>query len=169
MSDYHLENIVQPLLTWYKKNARILPWRENTEPYRIWISEIMLQQTRVDTVIAYYKKFLQAFPTIQDLATCEDEQLMKLWEGLGYYSRAKNLKKAAQVICEDYQGQFPTEFDIVLKLPGIGTYTAGAICSIAFGKKTAAVDGNVLRVFTRLTKNSTDIMNTKFREKVKKT
>lgn len=168
MSDYHLENIVEPLLTWYKKNARILPWRENTEPYRIWISEIMLQQTRVDTVIAYYKKFLQAFPTIQDLAACEDEQLMKLWEGLGYYSRAKNLKKAAQVICDDYKGQFPTEFDIVIKLPGIGTYTAGAICSIAFGKKTAAVDGNVLRVITRLTKNPTDIMNAKFREEVKK-
>ena len=168
MSDYHLENIVEPLLTWYKKNARIVPWRENTEPYRIWISEIMLQQTRVDTVIAYYKKFLQAFPTIQDLAACEDEQLMKLWEGLGYYSRAKNLKKAAQVICDDYEGQFPTEFDIVIKLPGIGTYTAGAICSIAFGKKTAAVDGNVLRVITRLIKNPTDIMNAKFREEVKK-
>ncbi len=168
MSDYHLENIVEPLLTWYAKNARTLPWRENTEPYRVWISEIMLQQTRVDTVITYYKKFLQTFPTMHDLATCEDEQLMKLWEGLGYYSRAKNLKKAAQIICEDYHGQFPTEFDIVIKLPGIGTYTAGAICSISFGKKTAAVDGNVLRVITRLTKNSTDIMNNKFREEVKK-
>ena len=168
MTDYRLEEIVEPLLKWYKKNARKLPWRENTDPYRVWISEIMLQQTRVEAVITYYNRFLETFPTIWDLARCDDEQLMKLWEGLGYYSRARNLKKAAQVICTDYQGKFPDEFDVVVKLPGIGTYTAGAVCSIAFEKMTAAVDGNVLRVLTRLTMNPTDIMNNKFREEMKR-
>lgn len=168
MTEYRLEEIVEPLLKWYKKNARKLPWRENTDPYRVWISEIMLQQTRVEAVITYYNRFLETFPTIWDLARCDDEQLMKLWEGLGYYSRARNLKKAAQVICTDYQGKFPDEFDVVVRLPGIGTYTAGAVCSIAFEKMTAAVDGNVLRVLTRLTMNPTDIMNNKFREEMKR-
>ncbi|MCM1467520.1 MAG: A/G-specific adenine glycosylase [Alistipes sp.] len=168
MSDYRLEEIVEPLLKWYKENARILPWRENTDPYRIWISEIMLQQTRVEAVIAYYNRFLRELPTIRDLAACDDERLMKLWEGLGYYSRARNLKKAAQVICAEHQGRFPAEFDAVVKLPGIGTYTAGAVCSIAFERKTAAVDGNVLRVLTRLTLDPADIMNNKFREEMKR-
>lgn len=168
MTEYRLEDIVKPLLEWYETHARKLPWRENKNAYRIWISEIMLQQTRVEAVIAYYNRFLKELPTVQDLAACGDEQLMKLWEGLGYYSRARNLKKAAQVICTDYQGNFPTEFDAVVKLPGIGTYTAGAICSIAFEKKTAAVDGNVLRVITRLTADSTDIMDNKFRENIKR-
>lgn len=168
MAEYRLEDIVKPLLEWYETHARKLPWRENKNAYRIWISEIMLQQTRVEAVIAYYNRFLKELPTVQDLAACGDEQLMKLWEGLGYYSRARNLKKAAQVICTDYQGNFPTEFDMVVKLPGIGTYTAGAICSIAFEKKTAAVDGNVLRVITRLTADFTDITDNKFREKIKR-
>lgn len=163
-----LEEIVEPLLKWYKENARRLPWRENKNPYNVWISEIMLQQTRVEAVIPYYKRFLEAFPTVQVLAGCDEEKLMKLWEGLGYYSRARNLKKAAQMICAEYQGSFPSEFDMVVKLPGIGTYTAGAICSIAFEKPVAAVDGNVLRVITRLTKNPTDIMDNKFREEMKK-
>lgn len=168
MEAYRLEDIVKPLLEWYEQHKRVLPWRENKDAYRVWVSEIMLQQTRVEAVIAYYNRFLKELPTVRDLAACGDEQLMKLWEGLGYYSRARNLKKAAQVICTDYQGIFPTEFDAVVKLPGIGTYTAGAICSIAFEKKTAAVDGNVLRVITRLTADSTDIMDNKFREEMKK-
>lgn len=168
MTDYRLNDIVEPLLKWYGEHARKLPWREDRNPYRVWISEIMLQQTRVEAVITYYNRFLEAFPTIWDLARCDDEQLMKLWEGLGYYSRARNLKKAAQVICGDYQGRFPAEFDMVVKLPGIGTYTAGAVCSIAFNKATAAVDGNVLRVITRLTADSTDIMNNSFREEIKR-
>lgn len=163
-----LEGIVEPLLNWYQEHARVLPWRRNRNPYHVWVSEIMLQQTRVEAVIPYYERFLEAFPTVRDLAECDDEKLMKLWEGLGYYSRARNLKKAAQIICEDYQGRFPTDFDAVVKLPGIGTYTAGAVCSIAFEMPAAAVDGNVLRVITRLTADSGDITDMKFREKIKK-
>lgn len=168
MKKESLEEIVEPLLKWYKENARRLPWRENKNPYNVWISEIMLQQTRVEAVIPYYERFLKAFPTVQELAECDEEKLMKLWEGLGYYSRARNLKKAAQMICGEYQGNFPAEFDMVVKLPGIGNYTAGAVCSIAFEKPVAAVDGNVLRVITRLTKNPADITDNRFREEMKK-
>ncbi len=167
MDNDFLEKIVEPLLGWYKENARKLPWRNTRNPYNIWVSEIMLQQTRVEAVIPYYERFLEAFPTVWELAQCDDEKLMKLWQGLGYYSRARNLKKAAQVICSKYQGNFPTEFDVIVKLPGIGIYTAGAVCSIAFEKPVAAVDGNVLRVITRLTKDSTDITEAKFREETK--
>lgn len=163
-----LNQIVMPLLEWYHKNARVLPWRQNKDPYRVWVSEIMLQQTRVEAVIPYYERFMKQLPTIRMLAECDDEQLMKLWEGLGYYSRVKNLKKAAQVICNDYEGNFPQDFDLIIKLPGIGEYTAGAISSIAFEKATAAVDGNVLRVITRLTENSQDIMDTKVRRMMTK-
>lgn len=161
-----LNHIVKPLLDWYHQNARILPWRQNKDPYRVWVSEIMLQQTRVEAVIPYYERFMQKLPTLRSLAECDDELLLKLWEGLGYYSRVRNLKKAAQVICNEYQGEFPQDFEIILKLPGIGTYTAGAISSIAFEKARAAVDGNVLRVITRLTENSQDIMDAKFRKEV---
>lgn len=145
-----LSALVDPLIGWYRQNQRILPWRENRDPYRIWISEIMLQQTRVDTVIPYYMRFLSAFPTVRALADADDDELMKRWEGLGYYSRAKNLKRAAQMICERFGGEFPQDPADVRTLPGIGPYTVGAICSIAFGQPTPAVDGNVLRVISRL-------------------
>lgn len=152
-----LKNIVTPLLAWYSQNARILPWRENTDPYRVWVSEIMLQQTQVDTVIPYYNRFLQQAPTIKALADMGEEQLLKLWEGLGYYSRARNLQKAAKTIMAQYNGQFPTDPADILALPGIGAYTAGAIASICFEQPTPAVDGNVLRVVTRLTGSDADI------------
>ncbi len=145
------------LLPWYQQNMRNLPWRTDREPYHVWLSEIMLQQTRVETVKGYYKRFLIALPTIADLAVADDDLLHKLWEGLGYYSRVRNLKKAARIIMCDYAGVFPEEYKDVLSLPGIGEYTAGAICSIAFGKTTPAVDGNVLRVVSRLTDDVTPI------------
>ena len=137
------------LLNWYRNNKRDLPWRKNKDPYSIWISEIMLQQTRVETVKEYYRRFLERLPTIKELAEVSPDELMKLWEGLGYYSRARNLQKAAQIIMLDYQGQFPSRYEEILKLPGIGLYTAGAVASIAFGEKVPAVDGNVNRVVTR--------------------
>jgi A/G-specific adenine glycosylase len=158
--------IVEPLLNWYKKNARVLPWRENADPYRVWVSEIMLQQTRVDAVIAYFNRFMEALPTIQDLANAEEAVVLKLWEGLGYYSRARNLKKTAEIVCNEYGGNFPTEYKELLSLPGIGKYTVGSISSIAFGLPRAAVDGNVLRVITRLEENSRDIMDEKFRREI---
>ena len=145
--------IVKPLLGWYQKNARVLPWRTDREPYHVWLSEIMLQQTRVEAVKGYYSRFLEELPTVADLATAEDDRLMKLWEGLGYYSRVRNLKKAAQVIMTQYGGIFPKEYKEVLALPGIGSYTAGAVCSICFDQPTPAVDGNVLRVIARITED----------------
>ena len=138
------------LLPWYRDGHRALPWRETKEPYHIWLSEIMLQQTRVEAVKGYYARFLAALPTVEALAGCDDDALHKLWEGLGYYSRVRNLKKAAGVIMERHGGLFPRTYDQVLVLPGIGEYTAGAICSIAFNQPTPAVDGNVLRVYARL-------------------
>ena len=161
-----LGQITIPLLDWYRANKRRLPWRESREPYRVWVSEIMLQQTRVEAVIPYYRRFMERFPTIASLAACGDEELYKMWEGLGYYSRARNLRKAAQVICAQYQGNFPKEYDKILALPGIGAYTAGAVASIAFGQPRAAVDGNVLRVVTRLTQDGHDITDAKFRSLV---
>jgi len=138
------------LLPWYRLHKRDLPWRLTKEPYRIWVSEIMLQQTRVEAVKGYYARFLEQLPTVEALAGCDDEILHKLWEGLGYYSRVRNLKKAAQVILTRHGGHFPTDHADVLALPGIGAYTAGAICSIAYDLPTPAVDGNVLRVCSRL-------------------
>ena len=155
------------LLPWYKERHRKLPWREDREPYHIWLSEIMLQQTRVEAVRGYYRRFLQAIPAIADLANAPDEQLHKLWEGLGYYSRVRNLKKAAQVIMQRHAGVFPREHKDVLALPGIGEYTAGAICSIAFSQPTPAVDGNVLRVASRLTNDTTPIDNPSFKKRVR--
>lgn len=152
-----LDHIVSPLLAWYSQNARVLPWRENTNPYRVWVSEIMLQQTQVETVIPYYIRFLEQIPTIKDLAEIDEAQLLKLWEGLGYYSRARNLQKAAKMIVEKYGGQFPYALTDILALPGIGVYTAGAIASICFEQATPAVDGNVLRVVARLTNSDADI------------
>lgn len=145
------------LLPWYRNHKRDLPWRKDTEPYHVWVSEIMLQQTRVEAVKGYYSRFLKALPTLETLAQCNDDELHKLWEGLGYYSRVRNLKKAAQIIMERYEGRFPSDYMKVLSLPGIGEYTAGAICSICFDLPTPAVDGNVLRVISRLTADETPI------------
>ena len=154
------------LLPWYAKNKRDLPWRKDKKPYHIWLSEIMLQQTRVEAVKGYYTRFLEALPTIESLAYADDEQLHKLWEGLGYYSRVRNLKKAAQQIMNCHNGVFPKTYQEVSKLSGIGPYTAGAICSIAFDLPTPAVDGNVLRLVSRLTDDATDIDDLKFRKQI---
>ncbi len=151
---FYLENLLKQLPDvlpdWYEQHKRDLPWRADQQPYHIWLSEIMLQQTRVEAVKGYYRRFLEALPDIPSLAACDDDRLHKLWEGLGYYSRVRNLKKAAQVIMDEYGGVFPREHKQVLALPGIGAYTAGAICSIAFSQPKAAVDGNVLRVVSRV-------------------
>ena len=145
------------LLPWYEANRRDLPWRRDKDPYHVWLSEIMLQQTRVEAVKGYYARFLDVLPTVEALANADDELLHKLWEGLGYYSRVRNLKKAACVIMHEHGGKFPGEYSQVLKLPGIGEYTAGAVCSIAFSQPTPAVDGNVLRVMARLTSDFTPV------------
>ena len=155
------------LLPWYREHRRDLPWRRDREPYHIWLSEIMLQQTRVEAVKGYYARFLAALPTIEALAGCDDEVLHKLWEGLGYYSRVRNLKKAAQVVMDRHGGVFPREYADVLALPGIGEYTAGAICSIAYEQPTPAVDGNVLRVVSRLTNDPSPIDLPATKEKVR--
>ena len=152
-----LKNLPELLLPWYRENKRDLPWRQDRQPYHIWISEIMLQQTRVEAVKGYYSRFLNVLPTVEALAACDDDLLHKLWEGLGYYSRVRNLKKAAQVILEQHGGVFPKDHKQILALPGIGAYTAGAICSIAYDLPTPAVDGNVLRVFSRLTNDPSPI------------
>ena len=152
-----IERLPQLLLPWYEQNHRDLPWRHTREPYHIWLSEIMLQQTRVEAVRGYYARFLEILPRVEALASCDDETLHKLWEGLGYYSRVRNLKKAAQVIVEAYHGVFPQTYEEILALPGIGEYTAGAICSIAYDLPTPAVDGNVLRLLSRLLDDPTPI------------
>lgn len=139
------------LLPFFETHARDLPWRKNRTPYAVLVSEIMLQQTRVDTVIDYFNRFMAELPTVQKLADAPEEKLLQLWEGLGYYRRVRNLQKAARMIVEDFGGEFPSEVNDLLKLPGVGTYTAGAIASIAFGRPTPAVDGNVLRVLSRIT------------------
>ena len=153
----NISRLPEVLLPWFYENRRDLPWRKDKIPYHIWLSEIMLQQTRVEAVKGYYQRFLNALPDVASLANADDELLHKLWEGLGYYSRVRNLKKAAIVIMQEHNGVFPESYDAVRKLPGIGDYTAGAVCSIAFGQKTPAVDGNVLRVFSRLTDDPTPI------------
>ena len=145
------------LLPWFEQNKRDLPWRQNRDPYRVWLSEIMLQQTRVEAVKGYYARFLAALPDIAALAACDDDLLHKLWEGLGYYSRVRNLKKAANVILEEHGGRFPRDYAAIRSLPGIGDYTAGAICSICFDLPTPAVDGNVLRVISRIMNDATPI------------
>ncbi|QGG47116.1 A/G-specific adenine glycosylase [Heliorestis convoluta] len=143
-------NWVLPLLHWYEHTKRDLPWRQTKDPYRIWVSEIMLQQTRVETVIPYYERFLHTFPTVHDLAQSPLDQVLKAWEGLGYYSRAKNLHKAAQQIVQDYKGDFPQSYEALRRLPGVGDYTVGALLSIAFNQPYPAIDGNVLRVLSRV-------------------
>ncbi len=150
-----------PLLAWYRENARDLPWRREPTPYRVWVSEIMLQQTRVTAVLGYFARFMEAFPTVQDLAAAPEDQLMKLWQGLGYYSRARNLQKAARQIAEDFGGRFPTRYEDLRALAGVGDYTAAAIASIAFGQPVPAVDGNLLRVSARVLGDDTDITTAK--------
>ena len=161
-----LDQSVQPLLKWFEVSARTMPWRSNPEPYWVWISEIMLQQTRVEAVRAYFDRFIAALPNIESLANIEDEKLMKLWEGLGYYSRARNLKKAAIVCVEQYHGELPRTYEELLKLPGIGSYTAGAIASIAYEQEVPAVDGNVLRVISRLLAWEEDITKQSVKRKM---
>ena len=152
------------LLDWYDREKRDLPWRRTKNPYYIWVSEIMLQQTQVQTVIPYYERFLDWFPTVKDLAEAPEEKLLKAWEGLGYYSRVRNMQKAAQQIMDDFDGQFPDTYENIAKLKGIGPYTAGAISSIAFGLPEPAVDGNVMRVMARLFEVNYDIGDAKNRK-----
>ncbi len=163
-----LEKIAEPLLKWYDKGRRILPWREDPQPYYVWLSEIMLQQTRVEAVKPYYDRFIQNVPDIQALAEMEEDKLVKLWEGLGYYNRVRNLQKAAKVIVKEHEGKMPSEYESLLELPGIGSYTAGAIASIAYGKAVPAVDGNVLRVLSRLRMDGEDILSQKTKTRVEK-
>ena len=152
-----IRKAVKPLLQWYEQNKRVLPWRSDPTPYHVWVSEIMLQQTRVAAVLGYYARFMQALPDVKTLAEVDEDELMKLWQGLGYYNRARNLKKAARVIMEKFSGTFPNTYEDILSLPGIGEYTAGAVASIGFGIPVPCVDGNVLRVLTRLIGDDSDI------------
>ena len=161
-----LDMLPNLLLPWFYKNRRDLPWRKDKEPYHIWLSEIMLQQTRVEAVKGYYARFLEELPTIAALAEAEDDRLTKLWEGLGYYSRVRNLKKAALTVMQEHSGEFPKTYEEIRKLPGIGDYTAGAVCSIAFNQRTPAVDGNVLRVYSRLTDDDSPIDQPAVKKKV---
>ncbi len=158
----------EDLLKWYQNNYRKLPWRVDCNPYKIWLSEIMLQQTQVKTVIDYYNRFIDQYPTVSDLSKADEHDVLKLWEGLGYYSRARRLIPCAQMIVEDYQGKFPTDYKEIIKLPGIGSYTAGAVLSIAFNAKLPAVDGNVMRVYARLFDLSWDISIPKTKSKFEK-
>ena len=153
-----LDEIAEPLLRWFHSEKRALPWREEPTPYRVWVSEIMLQQTRVEAVKPYFERFVAALPDVRALARADENTLMKLWEGLGYYSRARHLQSAARLICSDHGGEIPAHFDSLLALPGIGRYTAGAVASIAFGERRPAVDGNVLRVIMRLLACPADIL-----------
>ena len=146
------EGLARALLPWYEKNARDLPWRRDVTPYRVWISEIMLQQTRIEAARGYFQRFMTALPDVAALAAAEEDQVLKLWEGLGYYSRARNLHKAARQIMEQYGGELPADYSQLRALPGIGDYTAGAVASIAFGLPEPAVDGNVLRICARLSR-----------------
>ena len=161
-----LEQLPIPLLEWYNENARVLPWRDDPTPYHVWLSEVMLQQTRVAAVLDYYGRMLRECPTVADLAALEEDRLMKLWQGLGYYSRARSLHRAAKIITEEYGGQFPADHEAIHALPGVGDYTAGAICSIAFGIPVPAVDGNVLRVVARIAGDETDITGAAMKKKV---
>lgn len=149
------------LASWYEKNKRELPWRDTGNPYDVWISEIMLQQTRIEAVKPKFVLFRNELPDIQSLAEVDEDRLMRLWEGMGYYSRARNLKKCAEVLVRDYEGKLPSDYDTLRKLPGIGPYTAGAIASIAYGKAVPAVDGNVMRVLARYLEIPDDIRNPK--------
>ena len=158
IENFDLKQLVQPLQTWFENNARVLPWRENPTGYYVWVSEIMLQQTRVEAVKPYFDRFIRELPDVKALAECPEDKLLKLWEGLGYYNRVRNLNIAAKQILDEYDGEIPSEYRELLKLKGIGSYTAGAISSIAYGQPVPAVDGNVLRVISRVTADDSDIM-----------
>ena len=167
MEDQELLKQIPPLLLqWYDSSARVLPWREDPTPYRVWVSEIMLQQTRVEAVKPFYQRFLEAFPTVEALAAAPEDKLLKMWEGLGYYNRVRNLQRAAQVVVERYGGQVPASFEELRALPGIGEYTAGAIASIAFQLPVPAVDGNVLRVISRVLARSDNILDPKVKRRM---
>ena len=168
MENDRMAKIPGLLLDWYHENRRILPWRELPTPYRVWVSEIMLQQTRVEAVKPYFQRFMRELPDIHALAHAKEEDLLKLWEGLGYYNRVRNLQKAALVIEESFQGEMPGDYELLLTLPGIGSYTAGAIASIAFGRCVPAVDGNVLRVLARVRCDERFISSQKVRTQVEK-
>lgn len=161
----NLEKIVVPLIDWYQLNHRVLPWRTEKTPYRVWVSEIMLQQTRVEAVKEYFNRFMREIPDVSSLANIDDDKLLKLWEGLGYYNRARNLKKAANKIVE--QGVFPNTYEELVKLPGIGDYTAGAIASICYLERVSAIDGNVLRVISRIVGSYDNIADNKTKEKIR--
>ncbi len=152
-----LDVLPVPLLYWYRENARVLPWRSRPTPYRVWVSEIMLQQTRVAAVLDYFARFMKELPTLEALAAVDEEKLLKLWQGLGYYNRARNLQKAARQVISEFGGVFPGHYEDMRRLCGVGDYTAGAIASIAFGVPVPAVDGNVLRVVSRITGDDADI------------
>ncbi len=166
LEDYKLEKLVTPAIAWYEEHKRDLPWRKDKNPYHIWVSEIMLQQTRVEAVKGYYERFLHRLPTIKALAECPEDELLKLWEGLGYYNRVRNMQKAAKIIMEEYEGSMPKDYDLILSLPGIGAYTAGAISSIAYDIPSPAVDGNVLRILCRVTEDDSDIKKEAVKKKV---
>lgn len=166
LQNYDLNRLTEPLLFWYASHARVLPWREDVTPYRIWVSEIMLQQTRVEAVKPYFERFMTALPTVQALAECEEDTLLKLWEGLGYYNRVRNMQAAAQEIMTSYGSELPADFEKLLSLKGIGRYTAGAIASIAYGIPVPAVDGNVLRIIMRVTADDSDITKQSVRTEV---
>lgn len=168
VNDEQRKWIQRQLLDWYDQNKRELPWRKDKNPYKIWISEVMLQQTRVETVIPYYKRFIKKFPSLLHLANAEEEEVIKAWEGLGYYSRARNLHTAAKEVVAKYRGQMPNTYEEISSLKGVGPYTAGAILSIAFDQKFAAVDGNVLRVAARLFALTDDIKKVATRKKVER-
>ena len=161
-----LEQIVEPLLGWFGEHARILPWREQPQPYRVWVSEIMLQQTRVEAVKPFFERFTQALPDVRSLAECPEDKLLKLWEGLGYYNRVRNMQIAAQTVVEEYDGVLPASYEKLLSLKGIGSYTAGAIASIAYDIPVPAVDGNVLRVITRIIEDDGDIMKQSVKKRI---
>ena len=163
------QKTINRLVDWYRENRRDLPWRKDRDPYGIWLSEIMLQQTRVEAVIDYYERFRKQYPDVRSLAEADDETLLRLWEGLGYYSRVRNMKKCAQTLMEEYDGLLPADKEELMKLPGIGSYTAGAISAIAYGLPEAAVDGNVLRVLSRYFAIYGDIKDPKLKKELEET
>lgn len=168
MKENNLSQISKLIVEWYQNEEKNLPWKQDKEPYHIWISEIMLQQTRIEAVKKYYTRFMEALPTVKDLAEIEEVKLLKLWEGLGYYSRARNLKKSANIIVSEYNGKVPREYEKLIKLPGIGEYTAGAIASISNNEKVTAVDGNVLRVISRVIGNTENVLLPEIKKKITK-
>lgn len=168
IQDFDLSAAAPPLLDWYKEHARALPWRKDVSSYRVWVSEIMLQQTRVEAVKPYFERFIKRLPDAASLAQCPDDTLLKLWEGLGYYNRVRNMKEAAAQIVKEYGGEMPPDYQKLLGLKGIGSYTAGAIASIAYGIPVPAVDGNVLRILTRAAADDSDIGKPSFRKEAER-